>query len=344
MRIANGSGAPPLTASAPAYVLLAILFLGAGCAGSGEKERSPVDAVESTLILDNSIQGHAARIGAVGTADYDPKLDYLLVIRPTLSADGAPWIPADMAQAMAELKKALPRDYRNKLKFWPEGSCGTGTQADSALVAWMAVYWSLHAPKGDFGPLPDVRADNWRSTVMGQRILDRLCADLEIRQMADTRVYPALGATDGARASGDALSELRARYGIVALRPMPSPPVACLFSAEGGPTDGLVAMGPVVDGCERLNAPYITFDTSDPDTVAFGCSVVHGEDKRRFIAQLMGANATDVVTALESSRLSGVFVSGPSGALSLVTKIAGFNYKIAFASRNPVRVTVERWQ
>lgn len=344
MRTANGSGGPPLTAFALAGLLPAILFLGAGCASSGGKERSSVDAVEATLIFDNSMQGAAVRIGAVGTASYDPKSDYLLVIRPTLSPDGMPRVPADMAQAIAELKKALPRKYAGALKFGPEGLCSTGTEADSALRAWMGVHWSLHASKGDFGPQRDIRADSWRSHAAAQWILDWLCVDLEIRRKTDASRRPAAGARNVLPASGQAFAELHARYGIVALRPIPGPPLACLFSAEGGRFDTVLAMGPAVVGCKQLNAPYITFDTTDPKALAFGYSVVYGEGRREFIQQLVGSNATDVAAALESSRLSGTFVTGPSGTVSLITRIAGFSYKIAFASSQPLALRIERWQ
>lgn len=140
------------------------------------------------------------------------------------------------------------------------------------------------------------------------------------------------------------LAELHARYGIVALRPLPSPPAACLFAGDAAGANGYVVMGQVVDDCGSLAAPYITFDTSDPEIVAFGYAIIHGESKREFSDQLTKANATDVTAALEASRLSGAFISKSSGTLSFVTAIDGFNYRIVFGARRPIAVMIERWQ
>ncbi|HJR74775.1 MAG TPA: hypothetical protein VJ806_14190 [Luteimonas sp.] len=161
-------------------IVWAPALLAVGCA----HPRQTIDLLEAKVVFDNSIQGRAALVGAVGTTEYDRRSDYLLVIRPTLLPDGTPWAPADMKQATAELKKALPRAYIKNLKFGPTGSCATGAEADGALRAWMVVHWSLHAPKGDFGPLPDVRADDWRGHAMAQKVLDALCIDLKVPQAA----------------------------------------------------------------------------------------------------------------------------------------------------------------
>jgi hypothetical protein len=125
-----------------------------------------------------------SEVGVIGSADFDPRKHYSIVLAPTVDASSPTGvrIPGDMMSAADELRVALPSNYIRSLRLISNTSGASycvspDEKIDQLVIRWLKYGWNLRDPssplvlQSGFEPRGELYPD-----LVANAVITRLCS------------------------------------------------------------------------------------------------------------------------------------------------------------------------